>query len=156
MKMSSALDADPDPTLLKCAMSQQKQLQVNIICIYCASVDHILGRCNNKLNDNREEPRSMPRDLRDQKPNKTYNRMNQPQVSHHQTGLDEGLNKRYSPNYINYYDVIFPDWVGEIHTAQSRYIYGSIGDKELKSRIFFHYFYSNNMDLRIHAISLII
>ena len=28
MKMSSALDAEPDPMLQKCAMSQQKQLQV--------------------------------------------------------------------------------------------------------------------------------
>ena len=45
----------------------------------------------------------MPRDLRDLKPNKTYNRMNQPQVSHHQARFDEGLNKRYSPNYINHY-----------------------------------------------------
>ena len=37
----------------------------------------------------------MPRDLRDQKPNKTYNRMSQPQVSHHQARFNEGLNKRY-------------------------------------------------------------
>ena len=45
----------------------------------------------------------MPRDLRDQKPNKTYNRMSQPQVSQHQAIFNEGLNKRYSPNYINQY-----------------------------------------------------
>ena len=29
--------------------------------------------------------------------------MSQPQVSHHQARFDEGLNKRYLPNYINYY-----------------------------------------------------
>ena len=45
----------------------------------------------------------MARDLRDQKPNKIYNRMSQPQVSHHQARFDEGLNKQYSPNYVNHY-----------------------------------------------------
>ena len=65
----------------------------NIICIYCGSVNHTSGRCHNKPNDNREEPRSTPRDLRDQKPKKTYSRMSQPQVSHHQTRFNEGLNK---------------------------------------------------------------
>ena len=29
--------------------------------------------------------------------------MSQPQVSHHQTRFNEGLNKRYSPNYANQY-----------------------------------------------------
>ena len=75
----------------------------NTICIYCGSADHISGRCHNKPNDNREEPRSMPRDLRKPKSNNTYNRMSQPWVSHHQTRFDERLNKRYSPNYVNYY-----------------------------------------------------
>ena len=93
MKMSSALDAEPDPTLQKCAMSQQKHH-----CIYCGSVEHISDRCRNKPNDNREEPRSTPRDLREWKPNNTYNRMSQ-----HQARFDEGLNKRYLPNYVNYY-----------------------------------------------------
>ena len=36
-----------------------------IICIYCGSVDHISGRCCKKPNNNREEPRSTPRDLRE-------------------------------------------------------------------------------------------
>ena len=80
-----------------------KTVTSNIICIYCGSVDHISGRCHNKPNNNREEPRSMPRDLRDQKPNKTYNRISQPQVSHHQARFNEGLNKWYSPNYANHY-----------------------------------------------------
>ena len=65
----------------------------NIICIYCGSVNHTSGRCHNKPNDNREEPWSTLRDLRDQKPKKTYSRMSQPQVSHHQTRFNEGLNK---------------------------------------------------------------
>ena len=75
----------------------------NTICIYCGSVNHMSGRCRNKPNDNREEPRSTLRDLRDQQPKKTYSRMGQPQASHHQTRFNEGLNKRYSPNYTNQY-----------------------------------------------------
>ena len=74
-----------------------KPVTSNIICIYCGSVDHISGRCRNKPNDNREEPRSTPRDLRDQRPKKTYIRMS------HQARFNEGLNKRYSPNYVNQY-----------------------------------------------------
>ena len=62
-----------------------------------------MGRCRNKPNDNREESRSTLRDLRDQKPKKTYIRMSQPQVSHHQARFNEGLNKQYSPNYANQY-----------------------------------------------------
>ena len=37
-------------------------------------------------------------------------------------------------DWIN--SVIFLDWVSEIHTAQSQYIYGSVRDKELKHQIF--------------------
>ena len=71
----------------------------NIICIYCGSINHTLGKCRNKPNDNREELRSTPRDLRI-----NYSRMgHQPQVSHHQARFNEGLNRQYSPNYINPY-----------------------------------------------------
>ena len=80
-----------------------KPVTGNIICIYCCSVNHMLGRCHNKPNDNREEPRSTPRNLRDQKPKKTNRRMSQPQVSHHQARFNEGLNERYLPNYANQY-----------------------------------------------------
>ena len=73
------------------------------ICIYCGSVNHTSGKCCNKPNDNREEPRSTPRDLRDQRPRINHNRMGQPQVSHHQIRFNEGLNRQYSPNYINPY-----------------------------------------------------
>ena len=75
----------------------------NIICIYCGSVNHTLGKCHSKPNDNREEPCSTPRDLRDQGPRSNYTRIGQPQVSHHQTRFNEGLNRQYSPNYINPY-----------------------------------------------------
>ena len=62
------------------------------------------GKCRSKSNDNREELRSTPRDLREQGPRINYNRMgHQPQVSHHQTRFNEGLNRQYSPNYINPY-----------------------------------------------------
>ena len=35
----------------------------NILCIYCGSTNHTSSNCRNKPNDNREEPRSTPRDL---------------------------------------------------------------------------------------------
>ena len=76
----------------------------NILCVYCGSTNHTSSNCRNKPNDNREEPRSTPRDLRQPGPRMDYNRMNhQEQVSHQQTRFDEGLNRRYSPNYINPY-----------------------------------------------------
>ena len=36
----------------------------NTICIYCGSINHISSRCHNKPNNNREEPKSMPNNLR--------------------------------------------------------------------------------------------
>ena len=76
----------------------------NSICIYCGSINHSSGKCHSKPNDNREEPRSPPRDLREQGPRINYNRMgHQPQVSRHQARINEGLNRQYSPNYINPY-----------------------------------------------------
>ena len=61
----------------------------NTICIYCGSINHTSGRCHNKPNDNREEPRSTPRDLIEQRPRINHSRMGQPQVSHHQTRFNE-------------------------------------------------------------------
>ena len=75
----------------------------NTSCIYCGSINHISGRCHNKPNNNREEPRSTPRDLIEQRPRVNHNRMGQAQVSHHQTRFNEGLNRQYSPNYSNPY-----------------------------------------------------
>ena len=75
----------------------------NTICIYCGSINHISTRCHSKPNDNREEPRTTPRDLRECGPNNSHNRGNQPQVSHHQTRFDKGLNRQYSANYVNYH-----------------------------------------------------
>ena len=80
-----------------------QQATGNIICIYCGSTSHTSGKYHSKPNDNREEPRSTPRDLRDQGHRTNYNRMGQPQVSCHQTRFNEGLNRQYSPNYINPY-----------------------------------------------------
>ena len=75
----------------------------NTICIYCGSINHTSGRCRNKPNDNREEPRSTPRDLIEQRPRINHSRMGQPQVSHHQARFNKGLNRQYSPNYANPY-----------------------------------------------------
>ena len=80
------------------------QAMGNSICIYCGSINHSSGKCHNKPNDNREEPKSLLRDFREQGPRINYNRMgHQPQVGHHQARINEGLNRQYSPNYINPY-----------------------------------------------------
>ena len=76
----------------------------NILCVYCGSINHTSSNCRNKPNDNREEPRSTPRDLSQPSPRMDYNRMDcQEQVSRQQTRFDEGLNRRYSPSYVNSY-----------------------------------------------------
>ena len=76
----------------------------NILCIYCGSTDHISGRCSNKPNDNRVELKSTPRDLRETGQRMDYHRMgHHHQVNHQQTRFDEGLNRHYSPSYINPY-----------------------------------------------------
>ena len=76
----------------------------NILCIYCGSINHTSSNCRNKPNDNREEPRSTPRDLSQPSPRMDYNRTNcQEQVNRQQTRFNEGMNRRYSPNYINSY-----------------------------------------------------
>ena len=76
----------------------------NILCICCGSTDHISGKCSNKPNDNREEPGSTPRDLRETGPRMEYHRMgHHHQVSCQQTRFNEGLNRQYSPSYINPY-----------------------------------------------------
>ena len=76
----------------------------NILCVYCGSINHTSSNCRNKPNDNREEPRPTPRDLSQPSPRMDYNRTNcQEQVSRQQTRFDEGLNRRYSPNYVNSY-----------------------------------------------------
>ena len=67
-------------------------------------MDHIPGKCSNKHNDNREEPRSTPRDLRETGPRMDYHRMGyHQQVSRQQTRFDEGLNRHYLPSYFNPY-----------------------------------------------------
>ena len=65
---------------------------------------HTSGKCRNKPNDNREEPRSTPRDLKEPGPRIDYSRMShQPQMNRHQARFNEDLNRQYSPNYINHY-----------------------------------------------------
>ena len=85
----------------------------NTICIYCGSINNISGRCHNKPNDNRDEPWSTLRDLIEQRPRVNHNRMGQPQVSHHQTRFNEGLNRQYSPNYSNPYQTMLGSIPGQ-------------------------------------------
>ena len=49
----------------------------NTICIYCSSTNHISSRCHNRPNDNCEEPRSTPRDLREHGTGKIHNRFSE-------------------------------------------------------------------------------
>ena len=84
------------------ALSQQTT--VNTIYIHCGSTSHISNKCRNKPNDNREELRSTPRDLRETGPRMDYHRMgHHQQVSCQQTRFDKGLNRQYSPSYVNPY-----------------------------------------------------
>ena len=81
-----------------------KSEKVNI-CIYCSSKNHSLGRCTSRPNDNREEPRSTPKDLQGHKAGNTGNKnhvSNQNKDSHHQTRFDKRYNRQYSPNYNDF------------------------------------------------------
>ena len=83
-----------------------QQTTVNTICIHCGSTSHISNKCCNKPNDNREELRSTPRDLRETGPRMDYHRMgHHQQVSHQQTRFNEGLNRQYLPSYVNPYQI---------------------------------------------------
>ena len=75
------------------------------ICIYCGSKSHSAGKCTNRPNDNREEPRSTPRNLQDCRPGNTGSNIcifDQNRDSHHQARFDKRFNRQYSPNYNNY------------------------------------------------------
>ena len=85
----------------------------NTICIYCGSTNHISDRCCNRPNDNREEPRSTPRDLGEHGTGNIHKRFGQPQVNHHQTRFDEGLNRQYLPNYNNYHQSLLGSIPGQ-------------------------------------------
>ena len=75
------------------------------ICIYCGRKSHSAGKCTKRPNDNREEPRSTPRDLQHQRTgnigsnNHTFN---QHRNSHHQTKFYKRFDRQYLPNYNNY------------------------------------------------------
>ena len=75
------------------------------ICIYCGSKSHSSGKCTNRPNDNREEPKSTPRDLQDHRMDnsgsKTHN-ININKDTHHQTRFNERYNRQYLPNYNNF------------------------------------------------------
>ena len=60
------------------------------ICIYFGSKNHSSGKCTNRPNDNREEPRSTPRDLHNQMTGNTGNK-----------NCVSNKNRQYSPNYNN-------------------------------------------------------
>ena len=75
-----------------------KMGKVNNICVYCSSTNHISGRCTNRPNDNREEPRTTPRKLQE---NRTQNTGKngvffQNRDPHHQARFDERYNRQYS------------------------------------------------------------
>ena len=68
-------------------------------------MNHISSKCLNRPNDNREEPRSTPRDLQSKRTGNAGNKsrvFNQNKDSHHQARFDERYNRQYSPNYNNF------------------------------------------------------
>ena len=82
-----------------------KSERLSNICIYCGSKNHSVGKCTNRPNDNREEPRSTPRDLQDHRAGNTGNNnhiFSQNRDSHKQARFDERFYRQYSPNYNNY------------------------------------------------------
>ena len=99
----SAKDPEQGLTLQKCAMYPTKQVGAIPFAFIVVESTTFQPGVTTKPNDNREEPRSTPRDLRECGPNNSHNRGNQPQVIHHQTRFDKGLNRQYSPNYVNYH-----------------------------------------------------
>ena len=73
----------------------------NNICIYCGSKSHSSGKCTSRPNDNREEPRSTPRDLQDHRMGSTGSKtrtFNINKDSHYETRFDERYNRQYLPN----------------------------------------------------------
>ena len=89
------------------------------LCVYCGSINHISSKCLNRPNNNREEPRSTPRDLQSS---------NQSKDCHHQARFDERYNRQYSPNYNNFqpslvHSILGPDMSAtliELANIQSR------------------------------------
>ena len=82
-----------------------KPERVSNTCIYCSSKNHSAGKCINRPNDNREEPRSTPRDLQDCRAGNTGNNnhvFDQNRDSHQQAMFDERFNRQFLPNYNNY------------------------------------------------------
>ena len=68
------------------------------ICIYCGIKNHSAGKCTNRLNDNREGPRSTPKDLQEHRTGNTGRNnhiFNQNRDSHHQTRFDKRFNRQY-------------------------------------------------------------
>ena len=83
------------------------------ICVYCGSINHISSKCHNRPNNNREEPRSTPRDLQSHTTGNSGDKScvsNQNKDSHHQARFDERYNRQCSPSYNN----IQPSPVGSI------------------------------------------
>ena len=76
----------------------------NAICVYCGSANQTLNKCLNRPNDNREEPRLTPRDLKECRTGSSGNNdsvFKKNQGNHHQTRFDKRLNRQYLPNYNN-------------------------------------------------------
>ena len=76
----------------------------NNICIYCGSKSHSPGKCTSRPN-NREEPRSTPRDLQDYRTGNSGSKTCNFSINkdyHQQTRFDERYNRQYSPNYNNF------------------------------------------------------
>ena len=96
--MFSAAIAERDPMLQRCAEPHHNKPQV-ILYAYIVVVPATLQVSVIVNQTTTEKNQGLPQETLGSKDP----RMGQPQVSHHQTRFNEGLNRQYSPNYINPY-----------------------------------------------------
>ena len=104
VRMSFATIAGQDRMLQRCAEPHHTKPQV----IQYASIVGVLTTLRVSVVANlttTEKNQGLHQEtLGNRGPSINYNKMgHQPQVSHHQTRFNEGLNRQYSPNYINPY-----------------------------------------------------
>ena len=104
------------------------------ICIYCGSKNHSSGRCTSRPNDNREEPRSTPRDLQESRRQVTQVTKSvfpiRTRILISKQGLMMRYNRQYSPNYNNFQPSPLGSILGldlsatliELANIQSRYL----------------------------------
>ena len=87
MRMFSAHNVVQGPHSMEMCCVPVKSVKNDLICFYCGSTNHISNKCPKRPNDNREKPRSTPKELQSWRTGKSGN---QNKDSHQQAGLIKG------------------------------------------------------------------